>query len=113
MSDEQQDDWHFVIRKGAVYVYTSALPVGCQGGLYRVIDFLIDVPTYQPRVLVRCLAGKDAGLRFCTTEMNFARRYQPADDQPPANAPLAEEASRMPVARVTSTEVLLALEGDR
>lgn len=70
----------FRIVKGADYIYTAELPSGCKGQRYRVLDFVLDVPSYQQKVLVKALTGKDKGLRFTCTEMNFARRYKPASE---------------------------------
>lgn len=70
------DDEAFVITAGAVYIYQAALPAGCAGHRYRAARFIVDVPSYQKKVLVECLSGRDAGLWFTCSLANFARRYR-------------------------------------
>lgn len=67
----------FRIVEGRVYKYNGGIPPGCKGGLYRVVKFVIDVPSYQEKVVIRCVLGKDKGLWFVCTPDNFARRYEP------------------------------------
>lgn len=67
---------------GKVYRYTNDLPRGCKDALYRVEAFILDVPSYQMKVLVLALTGKDAGLLFCCTPNNFAQRYAPHEPEP-------------------------------
>lgn len=80
----------FKITEGAEYVYTAALPSKCTGHLYRVLKFVLAVPSYQHVVLVEALTGPDEGLWFTTTINNFATRYQLA---PP---PVAAEPAPSP-----------------
>lgn len=68
---------------GRVYRSIADLPRGCKGGLYQVEDFILDVPSYQEKVLVRCIEGKDRGLRFSCTPSNFALRYKDVPDDVP------------------------------
>lgn len=60
-----------------VYRYLGGLPIGVKGGLYRVLAFIIDVPSYQEKVLIRCISGPDKGLMFTCTPRNFSHRYEP------------------------------------
>lgn len=68
------------IRQGAVYLYTAGLPAGRKGHRYRVLGFPIHVPVNIQQVLIRCLTGPDKGLLFTNTPINFARRYQLAEE---------------------------------
>lgn len=72
MSDEP-----FRIPEGSEWVYTAPAPAGCSGHRYRVLGFVVHVPTYQQQVLVEALTGPDRGLRFTCTPHNFSTRYQP------------------------------------
>lgn len=76
---------------GMLYRYTAAYPPGCCGGLYRVVSTVTDVPSYQEKVLLHCIEGKDRGLWFICSPWNFAFRYEMVDlptvVQPPAPAP--------------------------
>lgn len=67
---------------GRLYRYILDLPRGCKDGVYRLVRFILDVPSYQKKVLVCCIEGKDAGLWFTCTENNFAQRYELADLPP-------------------------------
>lgn len=64
------------------YVYTGGLPAGCAGHRYRVHRRIIDVPTFQVKVLIETLTGRDAGLWFTCSLANFARRYEPVKEEP-------------------------------
>lgn len=68
------------IQEGKVYVYTGQIPKGCYGQHYRVHRFVLDVPSYQQKVLVEALTGKDKGLWFVCSINNFSRRYQLLDE---------------------------------
>ena len=70
-------DEGFRIVKGSEYLYQSDSHKGRKGHRYLVEDFITDIPVYVEKVLVLCLTGPDAGLRFCVTSMNFAQRYAP------------------------------------
>ena len=59
-----------------LYVYLNAIPAGCQGHQYRVHRMVLDVPSYQHKVLVECLSGKDTGLWFVCSPANFEKRYR-------------------------------------
>lgn len=61
---------------GRRYTYTAEIPRGCAGQEYRVHRFVLDVPSYQQKVLVEALTGNDAGLWFVCSLENFARRYK-------------------------------------
>ena len=65
----------FRITKGALYTYLPSWPEGCRGSIYKVLDFILDVPTYQRKVKVESLEGRDKGLKFTCTFANFASRY--------------------------------------
>ncbi len=81
---------------GAEYVYLSNLPVGCEGHRYKVHRFILDVPSYQQKVLVEALSGNDKGLWFACSPANFVRRYK-LDKLPPdyveQSRPLVQERS--------------------
>ena len=70
------------IQEGSEYVYTGALPKGCAGHRYRVLKFVLDVPSYQQKVLVEALTGRDKGLWFVCSLQNFSLRYTPAPPAP-------------------------------
>lgn len=61
-----------------IYVYANGYPVECIGRRYRVHRMVLDVPTYQRKVLIEALDGSDAGLWFVCSVSNFFHRYQPA-----------------------------------
>jgi len=65
------------IVEGGLYVYAAAQPDWATCQQYRVVKFVVDVPSYQHKVLVEALTGKDRGLWFVTTFENFRVRYQP------------------------------------
>ncbi len=71
-----KEQWGTSLAEGGVYEYIIDYPKGCKGGLYRIEGFIKDVPSYQDKVLVRCVQGKDAGMRFVVSEQNFAIRYK-------------------------------------
>lgn len=64
------------IIEGAEYVYIGELPVGCRGHRYLLHRGVIDVPSYQHKVLVEALTGEDKGLWFTCSLANFAIRYK-------------------------------------
>jgi hypothetical protein len=68
------------IALGRDYIYTSGVPAGCAGHRYRPVQFVEDVPSYQQRVLVKCLSGPDRGKWFVCSPANFAIRYQKAPE---------------------------------
>ena len=70
----------FLIFFGRDYFYTIDLPKGCCGARYRLHREILDVPSYQTKLLVECLSGKDVGLWFTCTPANFERRYKLAED---------------------------------
>lgn len=77
MSEDLQKVECCRIVAGATYRYIRDLPVGCKDALYRVVQAeILDVPSYQKKVLVRGLTGKDAGLWFTCSLANFATRYE-------------------------------------
>lgn len=67
------------IKPGREYVYAKGHPVDCRGQHYMVHRFVVDVPSYQPKVLVEALTGRDRGLWFTTSVANFCVRYEPAE----------------------------------
>ncbi len=69
------------IAPGREYVYVNAIPAWAQGQRYRVLRFIWDVPTYQRKVLIEPLTGRDKGVWFCCSVANFVVRYEPAPDQ--------------------------------
>lgn len=64
------------IVEGGVYQYLSTIPRGCQGHSYRVLFFVLHVPSMQKHVCVEALTGPDKGLRFTCSEVNFSIRYK-------------------------------------
>lgn len=68
------------IIEGKVYEYIKESPKGCKGCLYRVLKFILDVPSYQQKVLVEALTGPDRGLWFTCTPANFSLRYAPSKE---------------------------------
>lgn len=67
------------IREGEEYIYAGEEPKGCKGHRYRVVRFVLDVPTYQRKVLVECLSGADKGVWFVVSPANFSSRYEAVD----------------------------------
>ncbi len=65
---------------GAEYTYINPVPAGAMGHRYKVHRIIWDVPTYQEKVLVEALTGRDKGTWFCCSLNNFCVRYQPAED---------------------------------
>lgn len=70
----------FVITEGAEYLYQPDKPEGCQGHRYKVVKFVLDVPSYQEKVLVVAVTGVDAGLWFTVSPAHFASRYKPVEE---------------------------------
>ena len=65
------------LQEGAVYVYMGELPEWAKGQQYRFHRFVVDVPSYQMKVLVESLTAKDKGQWFVCSVANFCIRYQP------------------------------------
>lgn len=78
----------FRIIAGRDYLYTGDLPKGCRGQRYHVHGFVLDVPSYQEKVLVEALTGRDRGLWFTCSPANFAQRYELAPGQEPVVEPV-------------------------
>lgn len=89
----------FTIRTNNLYRYLPEMPKGCQGALYRVHAFVLDVPSYQEKVLVEAVNGVDRGLWFVVTPANFAERYElvppPTIEPAPAEAVPEKVAGRI------------------
>lgn len=85
----------FRIREGAEYLYTVLLPRGCLGHRYRVLAFILDVPSLQQKVLVQALTGPDAGLLFSVSPANFATRYEPVPEPVAVAEPEAAVAEKV------------------
>ncbi len=66
------------ITEGADYVYTSDKPAGARGQRYKVHRFILDVPSYQRKVLVEALTGPDKGMWFTCSLSNFSFKYKRA-----------------------------------
>jgi len=66
---------------GKTYRYIRDLPKGCRDQLYKVHRFVLDVPSYQEKVLVEALGGKDKGLWFTCSPANFAKRYEMMEEE--------------------------------
>ncbi len=75
MAAEQEADGFHII-EGREYIYTLEKPEGCQGQRYKVLRFILDVPSYQQKVLVKALTGRDKGMWFVCSLANFSLRYQ-------------------------------------
>ncbi len=69
------------IRIGATYRYLCDHPSNCKGHLYRVLSEVLDVPSYQKKVLVLAVSGPDEGLLFTCSLANFAVRYELVEDE--------------------------------
>lgn len=76
-----------VIVSGALYRYLLDMPAGCKGGIYRVERFVLDVPSYQEKILVHCVEGKDKGLWFTCAPWNFALRYERVETEETKSSP--------------------------
>lgn len=66
----------FRILFGRVYIYATGFPVSRHGFRYRPLCEVLDVPSYQTKILVEALSGPDQGLKFTCTPENFSRRYE-------------------------------------
>lgn len=61
----------FGILEGRDYRYHGQFPPECQGASYHCHRFILDVPSYQWKLLMEALDGPDAGLWFTCTPANF------------------------------------------
>lgn len=61
--------------KGAEYVYTSSYPEACRGHTYRLVRFVVDLPSYQRKVLVEAVTGPDSDSWFTVAEGIFAMKF--------------------------------------
>jgi hypothetical protein len=76
---------------GRTYVYKAGLPEARAGHKYRLLRFVLDVPSYQHKCLVKALTGPDEGLWFVVSTSNFSRRYVLDEgEQEVLNAAVAE-----------------------
>lgn len=66
----------FGLEIGKTYIYIGEWPPGCKGHRYRIERLVMDVPTYQEKVLVVALSGPDEGLWFTCSPWNFSTRYR-------------------------------------
>ncbi len=64
------------IIEGGLYTYVRGIPECCHGERYRLHRRVLDVPSYQHKVLVEALTGPDKGLWFTCTLDNFSTRYE-------------------------------------
>jgi hypothetical protein len=69
------------IQEGAVYLYQSQIPANRFGHRYQVKRFVMDVPSYQRKVVFEALTGPDQGNWYCCSEQNFAKRYRLAGEE--------------------------------
>lgn len=67
---------------GGLYTYECGIPAGVKGERYLVHRHVLDVPTYQRKVLVEALSGRDKGLWFTCSPSNFVHRYKPYVEEP-------------------------------
>lgn len=65
----------FGIELDRIYIYTCELPKGCKGMHYKAHRLVLDVPSYQWKILMEALDGIDRGLWFTCTPANFILRY--------------------------------------
>lgn len=75
------EDYSWIV-EGGEYVFRASAPDHATGQRYRVLKFVLDVPSYQRKVLVEGLTGKDRGLWFVCTFENFRVRYEPYIEEP-------------------------------
>lgn len=68
------------IVEGETYAYVGTIPKEACGHKYRVLRFILDVPSYQEKVLVEALTGRDRGIWFVCSPANFAQRYRRDSD---------------------------------
>ncbi len=80
VSSQPSEEGLSSITQGGLYVYIREIPRGCAGHIYRVHRFILDVPSYQHKVLVECLSGQDEGLWFTCSLDNFRVRYRLHDN---------------------------------
>jgi hypothetical protein len=59
-----------------IYEYVRGVPIECIGSHYRLICQVLDIPSYQHKLLVEAMDGPDAGLWFTCTVANFKMRYR-------------------------------------
>lgn len=57
------------------YEYVCDSPKGCRGRHYMAWITVLDVPSYQTKILMEALNGPDRGLWFTVTPANFITRY--------------------------------------
>lgn len=69
------------IEEGNNYIYTGDYPKHAHNQLYRFHRLVLDVPTYQWKLLCEALTGNDKGLWFSCTINNFVHRYQKAPQE--------------------------------
>lgn len=62
--------------EGEEYVYTGTYPSNCAGQRYRLVRFVIDLPSYQQKVLVEGVTGPDRGKAFVLSEAVFANKFE-------------------------------------
>jgi len=75
------------LEQGRLYTYMAAYPPWATGETYRVLRFVKDVPSYQKKVLVEAMTGRDKGLWFVCTVSNFCTRYRPRHDAGQGDSP--------------------------
>jgi hypothetical protein len=62
--------------EGGEYVYTGTYPANCAGQRYKLTRFVIDLPSYQRKVLVEGMTGPDKGEAFVVSEATFANKFE-------------------------------------
>ena len=77
--------------EGKDYTYIGAYPTSCHGHKYRLVRFVVDVPSYQKKVLVEGLTGPDMGAFFVLSEAAFAVRFASDTLSPSVAVPLPQE----------------------
>lgn len=77
--------------EGQEYTYASPHPISCHGHRYRLLRFVVDIPSYQKKVLVEGLTGPDIGAFFVLSEVTFAVRFDEVVGPPLVAVPLPQE----------------------
>jgi len=66
-------DW---LNLGTVHTFSNPLKKKFYGEKYLPHKLLLDIPSYQTKILVECLSGADKGLWFTTTINHFRITYK-------------------------------------
>lgn len=72
---------------GCQYVYAHPYPKGYAGELYYAHRMVQDVPSYQDKVLVEGLTGRDTGRWFTCSLNYFLTRFKLPESPPKVDMP--------------------------